>query len=129
MSEVKNGCLNCGEEIVGRKGKKYCGEYCKSNFHYEKNKGKGESLFKSIDKQLKLNRKILSVYNKAGKSTVRAEVLLKAGFNPGYFTNYWKNNKGDVYLFAYEFGFLKRKERGGVKYVLVTWQKYMEGAA
>ena len=48
-----------------------------------------------------------------------------AGFNPKYFTHYWKNQKGDVYLFCYEFGFLKRTENGKAKYILVEWQKYM----
>jgi hypothetical protein len=27
-----------------------------------------------------------------------------------YFTHYWKNQKGDVYLFCYEFGFLEKYE-------------------
>jgi len=32
-------------------------------------------------------------------------VLIDQGFNPKFFTHYWKNNKGDVYLFCYEYGF------------------------
>jgi hypothetical protein len=51
--------------------------------------------------------------------------LLDEGFDPKYFTNYWKNPKGDVYLFCYEYGFLARKENGRQKYVLVKWQGYM----
>jgi hypothetical protein len=37
-----------------------------------------------------------------------------------------KNQKGDVYLFVYEYGFLKRKENGKDKYVLILWQEYMK---
>jgi hypothetical protein len=51
--------------------------------------------------------------------------LIKEGFNPKYFTNYWKNNRGEVYLFCYEYGFLEREELGKKKYVLVKWQDYM----
>lgn len=118
-------CLNCKEELVGRADKKYCNDYCKSNFNYEKNKRKESSLFKQIDSQLKLNRRLLRDYNRAGKSTVRKEKFHAAGFNPNYFTHFWKNSKGQVYLFCYEFGFLKLTENGRTKYVLVEWQPYM----
>jgi len=46
---------------------------------------------------------------KPEKATVRAEKLIEFGFNPGYFTHFWKNTKGDVYLFVYEYGFLKKE--------------------
>lgn len=52
-------------------------------------------------------------------------MLINEGFNPKYFTHYWKNQKGAVYLFCYEFGFLERKEHNKVKYVLIQWQEYM----
>ena len=52
-------CLNCTEVLTGRIDKKYCSEYCKSNYHYEQKKGQGASLFKRIDLQLKLNRRLL----------------------------------------------------------------------
>ena len=119
-------CLNCGEKLKGREGKIYCSPYCRSNYHYQKNKDKETTLFKSIDKQLKTNRRLLKNYNKAGKSVVRKESLHQAGFNPKYFTHYWKNQKGDVYLFCYEFGFLEKQESGKSKYVLVQWQDYMQ---
>ena len=118
-------CLNCDTGLEGRVGKKYCSDYCKSNYNYEKNKLKENSLFKKIDNQLKLNRRLLKEFNRAGKATVRQEKILEEGFNPKYFTHYWKNKKGDVYLFCYEYGFLKRTENGKVKYVLVEWQEYM----
>lgn len=118
-------CVSCGEEIEGRAGKKFCDLYCKSAHQYKINKEKKPSLFVAIDKQLRLNRRLLKDYNKAGKSTIRKENFLNAGFNPNYFTHYWKNKKGDVYLFCYEFGFLERSEKGKSKYVLVKWQDYM----
>lgn len=65
-------------------------------------------------------------YNKGGKVTVRANMLTQEGFDPIFFTHYWKNTKGDVYFFVYEYGFLKRLEHGVEKYVLIKWQVYME---
>jgi len=118
-------CPECGEIVTGRVDKKFCSVYCKSAYHNQLNKDKEDNLFKKIDKHLKLNRRILKEYNKAGKATVRKSTLISEGFNPKYFTNYWKNQKGDVYLFCYEFGFLELKEHDIVKYVLVQWQAYM----
>lgn len=121
---MKN-CLNCNESIVGRSDKIFCDAYCKSSFHYKNKKGAEISLFESIDKQLKTNRRLLKSFNKAGKAVVRKEELLSEGFNPKYFTHFWKNTKGDVYLFCFEFGFLARNEKGKAKYLLVKWQDYM----
>lgn len=119
-------CPNCKEGITGRSDKKFCSPYCKSNFHYERNKQKESSLFTYIDKQLKLNRKLLKSFNRAGKATIRKEKLLAEGFDPKYFTHYWKNAKGEVYLFCYEFGFLTKKDAKGIeRFILVQWQSYM----
>ncbi len=118
-------CLYCEEKIEGRTDKKFCNPYCRSAFHYQKNKEKKDSLFKTIDKQLKTNRRILKNYNKAGLARVTANKLVTEGFNPKYFTHYWKNKKGQVYLFCYEYGFLEIKEANAKKYILVIWQEYM----
>lgn len=119
-------CLNCKEELKGRPDKKFCNAYCKSNYHYEFKKKEPLSIYKKIDKQLKLNRKILLLFNKSGKSIVRKEKLIAAGFNPKFFTHYWKNSKGKIYLFCYDIGFLKIKDNGKTKYILVNYQdQYM----
>jgi hypothetical protein len=123
---MENKCKNCNKPLEGRSDKKYCDNYCKSAYQYKNEKENQSNFYLKVDKQLKSNRKILKTYNKAGKSTVRAEELLKEGFNPNYFTHYWKNQKGDVYLFCYEYGFLKRTEGDKEKYILVTWQDYMK---
>lgn len=118
-------CLECKKELEGRRDKKFCDAYCKSAYHY-KNSVETSNLYLKIDRQLKKNRTILKAFNKAGKATVPAQILFDAGFNPRYFTHYWKNRAGDVYLFVYEYGFLARTENGKKKYNLVTWQAYME---
>jgi len=118
-------CPNCNEDVIGRTDKKFCSSYCKSSYHYQQALDQEESQFVKIDKQLKRNRKLLKSYNKAGKATVRKEILVEEGFNPNFFTHYWKNKKGDIYLFCYEFGFFNKQEHGRNKYVLVKWQNYM----
>ena len=119
-------CFHCNKTLTGRTDKKFCDSHCKSAYQYKKEKESPERFYNKVDNQLKLNRKILKEYNKGGKVTIRAEVLLELGFNPKFFTHYWKNQKGEVYLFVYEYGFLNKNEKGKEKYVLVTWQDYME---
>jgi len=118
-------CLACDKELEGRVDKKFCDVHCKSAYQYNQSKVEEPKLYNKVDNQLKLNRRILKHYNKAGKSIVRTSTILEQGFDPNFFTHYWKNNKGDVYLFVYEYGFLKRSEYGKDKYVLILWQEYM----
>ncbi|MBN4071336.1 hypothetical protein JYT72_02380 [Crocinitomix catalasitica] len=118
-------CLNCQEEVDGRIDKLYCTPYCKSAYHYQNKKFEGKTMFKNIDETLKRNRKLLAHYNSAGKAIIRKETLLKTGFNPNFFTHYYKTDVGDVYLFCYEFGFLSTIEKGKPKFLLVHWQDYM----
>ena len=123
--KFKKQCLACDKKLEGRSDKKFCDPYCKSAYHYKMSQEQEPKFFDKVSNQLKLNRKILKEYNKAGKATVRAEIILTLGFDPNFFTHYWKNQKGDVYLFVYEYGFLKRKEHGREKFVLILWQEYM----
>jgi hypothetical protein len=120
-----NICLDCKKELIGRSDKKFCSVYCKSSYYYQKKKDNANSVYTEILKQLQLNRKLLKQYNKAGKAIVRKEELIKVGFSPNRFTHYWKNKKGEVYLFCFEYGFLEKKEGNKQKYVLIKWQYYM----
>ena len=82
--EKRGNCLNCAEVIEGRVDRKFCSGYCKSNYHYRLNKGKESSFFIKVEKQLKLNRRILKDYNKAGKATVRVDVFVQIIFRFEY---------------------------------------------
>ena len=118
-------CPVCGLEVRGRKDKVFCSPTCRSAQQYE-DRVKENTFYFEVDRRLKKNRTLLRKYNLIGKTTLRKEVLLQEGFNPKYFTHYWKNSKGQVYLFCYEYGYLSLKEGDKEKYVLVTWQPYME---
>ena len=117
-------CPVCGSELKGRRDQIYCSANCKSAAQYE-NRIINEELFFRIDKQLKINRKVLKKYNRKGSTKLRAETLFQEGFNPNFFTHFWKNNKNQVYLFCYEYGFLKLKDKENEKYLLIQWQEYM----
>ena len=121
-------CKYCQAPLSGRADKIFCSPYCKSAYQYQQKKDKPKSLFEKVDNQLKLNRKLLKQYNKEGVTTIRENLILKMGFNPKYFTNYWKNPQGEVYLFCYEYGFLRKfdERKNTYRLILVQWQPYME---
>jgi len=79
-----------------------------------------------VDGQLKRNRNILKHFHKAGKTTILQSELFNKGFDPNYFTNYWKTQANEVYLFCYEYGFLSIRESTKKKYLIIDWQVYME---
>ena len=120
--------MACDKVLQGRSDKRFCDIHCKSSYHYRKSLDDAPRFYNKVDNQLKLNRKILKQYNKAGKATIRTEIILKLGFDPNFFTHFWKNTKGDVYLFVYEYGYLKKREGNNEKYILVQWQGYMENS-
>ncbi len=118
---------NCNKIVKGRVDRIFCSDYCKSDFHASERKKSGKTYFKlKIDAVLKKNRSILAKYNIRSKTTVRKEVLIEEGFNPRLFTHYWKNSKGDTYLFCYDQGFKEIKDNSRNKFLLVIWQKGME---
>lgn len=118
-------CSVCGVIIRGRADKKFCSVKCKSINQYE-NRMQKEQFYLKVDKQLKTNRRILKKYNKSGYTTLQKSLLISEGFNPRYFTHYWKTKKGEVYLFCYDYGFLSMEKEGKSKYLIVQWQAYME---
>lgn len=125
-------CPICASRLKGRSDKIFCSPKCKSIHQYEQRQ-ENEGFFLKVERQLKINRKILKRYNKSGFTTVRTAELINEGFDPNFFTHYWKNKKGDVYLFVYEYGFLKTRKNTNYasaqaidKYLLVKWQAYME---
>ena len=120
----KKKCPVCDIVIVGRTDKKFCSTKCKSIQEYEKRQER-DAFYLKVDRQLKINRKLLKKYNVSGYTTIRQSVLLAQNFNPKFFTHYWKNQSGDIYLFVYEFGFLSIERNGKKKFLLVKWQDYM----
>ena len=118
-------CLSCNKKLEGRIDKLFCSPYCKSSYHYIKNKNKELTRFNKVDLQLKRNRNILKHFHKTGKTTLLKSELINKGFNPNFFTNYWKNSQNQVYLFCYEYGFLSLETLPHKKYLIIDWQDYM----
>jgi len=112
-------CLDCGEILMGRSDKKFCSDYCRSNY-YNKHHSETKKNITRINKILKKNHTVLSDLNPAGKSTMHRDVLLAKGFNFKYFTNTYTTKAGATYYFCYEQGYLPIDNNF---YALVTRQE------
>jgi len=125
MNELKKTCKGCGQRFKGgRIDKKFCDDLCRMAYHKEKRELETPVIFFAIEKQLKINRRVLRRFNPGAKVTVRKKHLYDAGFNEKCFTHVWKNNRGKAFWFVYEYGFTK-VEKSTEHFLLVIWQSYM----
>jgi hypothetical protein len=107
-TEIKN-CLACNKTLRGRADKKFCDDYCRSNYNnLQKIKDKPDEFVKGINNTLLKNRKILlSILPETEEmAKVTADKLLEKGFVFKYHTHTYKNKKDQVYFFCYEYGYL-----------------------
>ena len=122
MGNLERVCLECGDQLKGRKDQKYCSDYCRNTFNNRINED-ATNMVRRINRILRKNRRILSELNPTGKRTIDALVLAEEGFNFHYFTNMFSTQKGSVYWFCYDQGYLKLE---GEKYMLVQKQDYIK---
>ncbi|MBE8715542.1 hypothetical protein [Sphingobacterium hungaricum] len=98
-------CLDCGTLLKGRIDKKFCDDQCRS--HYNNHVKADDSLvIRSINQILKKNRSILKSLNPDGKNKVKRKSLMQKGFDFTYFTHTYSTQKGSLYYFCYEYGYL-----------------------
>lgn len=82
---IERVCLQCGKEIEGRKGKKFCSIECKNR--YNNSMTSGIRKFKSIVlDSLSMNYSILDSLIKNGITSIELEGLCSMGFNPEVMT-------------------------------------------
>lgn len=100
-------CVTCKKILKGRTDKKFCDDYCRNNFNNQL-KAESNNIQRNINNVLGKNRRILesiiSEGEEIGKS--KKEKLIEKGFLFKYFTHNFKNKKGDLYFFCYDYGYL-----------------------
>lgn len=127
METKEKECAYCGTAIVGRVDKKFCSDQCRARVGNQKKlEGKGERLMREINGTLRRNRQVLQKASPEGKTTLRREVLLAAGFDFRHFTHLYRTQRGNTYHFCYDYGYLLLPEE---KVLIVNWQQYMEKQA
>lgn len=115
-------CLECGDPLVGRRDKKFCGDYCRNTYNNRQNEDANQYV-RRVNNILRKNRRILAKHNPNGKKTVDGMVLAEEGFNFHYYTNVYTTKKGGQYFFCYDQGYIKVDDD---KYMLVVKQDYVK---
>jgi hypothetical protein len=98
-------CQECAEPMLGRVDKKFCSDQCRNIFNNRQNSDSTNTV-RNINNVLRKNRRILQELNPEGKAKAHRNKLNELGFNFNYFTSVYKTQKGALYYFCYEFGYL-----------------------
>ncbi len=108
MISEKKTCLNCGAPIQGRVDKKFCDDACRNTYNNQQN-AVTTNLIRNINHALKRNRNILEGLIPAGENLGKTtkEKLTRLGFNFRYFTHIYQNQKGNIYRYCYDYGYLE----------------------
>ncbi len=114
-------CLECRDTIHGRSDKKFCSDNCRSAYNNRIN-SEGINLRRRINRILCKNRNIIARLNPEGKRTLHKTVLIEEGFNFNYFTNSYKTQKGTIYHFCYDQGYIIQEDG---YYTLVERKAYI----
>lgn len=106
---MRKECLECKDAFHGRADAKFCSGACRSAYNNRRNSRASEEV-RRVNAILKKNRKILAMLNRKGTQRVKREDLRRAGFDFNYLTNVYQTNRGKVYRFCYEQGYLDTED-------------------
>ncbi len=100
-------CLACGKPLKGRSDKKFCDDYCRNSYNNSL-KGEPSKIIRNINNALRKNHYILQSLLSKEEETAKAhrEKLVSLGFRFQYMTHQYRNKKGNIYFFCYDYGYL-----------------------
>jgi len=122
MEEEKRVCLECGEELRGRKDQKFCSDQCRNTYNNRLHED-ANNYVRRVNNIMRKNRRILELLNPNGKVIVDGIRLAEEGFNFHYYTNIYETKQGGVYFFCYDQGYKKLEND---QYMLVIKQDYVK---
>ena len=76
-------CPVCGDTIIGRIDKKFCGDHCRNAHNNQLNKD-SKNLVRNINNLLRKNYRILQELNPKGKTKTTKTKLIEKGFQPNF---------------------------------------------
>lgn len=121
MGSEKKLCRMCKEQLLGRRDKQFCSDYCRAQ-HYNNRNNEINNYVRRVNYTIRKNRSILSQLNPKGKTKAHRMKLLDAGLNFDYYTNVYRTKAGKVYYFCYDQGYV---DLGDDYYALVIKEDYV----
>jgi predicted nucleic acid-binding Zn ribbon protein len=102
-------CLFCNKPLRGRLDKKFCDDACRNSFNNQKRlKTASGAYIRNINNTLLKNRNILERLISADSETAKTNLnkLQGLGFIFKYYTHTYTTQKGAVYHYCYDYGWL-----------------------
>ncbi len=99
-------CQECGNSVIGRADKKFCSDMCRNSYNNRLN-AEEYNIIRNVNYQLKKNRRILEALCPEEKVKTTRSNLLSKGFSFTHITSLRPTQKGNVYAFVYDFGYLE----------------------
>ena len=102
-------CLFCNKLLRGRADKKFCDDACRNSYNnQQKAKTNYSNYIRNINNTLLKNRRILEDILPANEETAKAsqDKLIQKGYIFKYHTHTYTNQKGNVYYYCYDYGYL-----------------------
>lgn len=104
---MKQHCLQCGTEFVGRADKRFCKIDCKNQYNFQKRKVTKDEV-KEIDAYLHRNREILAtLMGESKKEQFDRIVLERAKFRFDSHTGTYLNKQGKTYHLVYDYAWME----------------------
>lgn len=101
-----NTCQECGSTLVGRADKKFCSDMCRNAFNNKLNSDT-YNVVRNTNNQLRRNRRILEELCPEDKAKTTRNTLNIRGFDFNLMTSQRITQKGSVYYFVYDYGYLE----------------------
>ena len=101
-----NNCLECEKPLAGRVDKKFCSDMCRNSYNNRLNSD-SYNLVRNMNNQLRKNRRILEELCPDEKSKTTKNTLATKGFVFNLMTSMRTTQKGNVYFFVYDYGYLE----------------------
>jgi hypothetical protein len=104
-------CQECGIPLKGRRDQKFCADYCRNQFNNRIYAQKW-AIQRQINRILLNNQRILAqLLFKEKKRNVLERELYNRGFNFEFHTHRKMTKNGQVYIFCYDYGYLRLNEQ------------------
>lgn len=99
-------CMACSKPVKGRIDKKFCDDYCR-NVYNNRSKSDDNVFIREVIQVLKKNRRILAEFLGEERMVKLPKAKLQhKGFQLNYHTHIYVNQKGNIYYFCFEYGYL-----------------------
>lgn len=105
----KRTCTECGDSLMGRADKKFCGDTCR-NAYNNRATGEANKGMRRMISALKKNRRILEDLYVSDKRKIPKKNLLDKGYDYRWLTHFYVNRKSQVYRFCFDYGFVEYED-------------------